>query len=137
MKREPLDNDEYFVIPNPIYDVVFRYLMEDKESAKIVLSTLINEEIIDLNFEPLSHTNKVKESNSQREITLFHLDFKATVKLPNGEKEVIMIELQKAKLPNDIFRFKRYISKNFQQREKEDIINPETGAVKQLKSPFV
>ena len=57
MKNELAEN-EYIIIPNPIYDVVFKYLMEDIESAKIVLSTLISEKIIALKLEPLSHTEK-------------------------------------------------------------------------------
>jgi len=44
--------NDYIIIPNPIYDVVFKYLMEDEESAKIILSTLINENIKHLVFEP-------------------------------------------------------------------------------------
>jgi hypothetical protein len=39
------ESSDYIVIPNPLYDVVFRYLMEDIESAKIVLSMLIGQNI--------------------------------------------------------------------------------------------
>ena len=46
------NEDDYIVIPNPIYDVVFKYLMEDNQSAKIIISTLINEKIKKLTFEP-------------------------------------------------------------------------------------
>jgi len=52
------DDSEYIIIPNPIYDVVFRYLMEDPESATIVLSTLINEKITSLQLEPQTHAQK-------------------------------------------------------------------------------
>ncbi len=42
----PTTNEQdYIIIPNPIYDVVFRYLMQDYDSAMIILSTLINEKI--------------------------------------------------------------------------------------------
>ena len=136
MRTDNIENDEYFMIPNPIYDVVFKYLMEDYESARIVLSTLIGEEIISLDFEPLSHTQKLEDRGNNREVTLFHLDFKAKVRLPNGETELILIELQKAKLPNDIFRFKRYIAKNFQQKEKEEIVDPVTKALKKIDKPI-
>lgn len=46
--KQVSNDNEYIIIPNPIYDVVFRYLMSDHESALIVLSTLINEKIIKL-----------------------------------------------------------------------------------------
>jgi hypothetical protein len=36
---------EYYTIPNPLYDVVFRFMMEDAERAKIVLSTILGQEI--------------------------------------------------------------------------------------------
>ena len=40
-----INESDFIIIPNPIYDVVFRYLMEDPDSALIVVSTLINENI--------------------------------------------------------------------------------------------
>jgi hypothetical protein len=116
---------DYIVIPNPIYDVVFRYLMADYDSALIVLSTLTNEKIIKLHLEPLTHPEKkgpkIKDPGSEQEISLFHLDFTATVELKDGSQEMIMIELQKAAEQNDIFRFKRYIGKNFQHKRKEEL----------------
>ena len=36
------------IIANPIYDAVFKFLMEDKKVAKILLSALLKKEIIDL-----------------------------------------------------------------------------------------
>ena len=35
--------------------------MEDNQSAKIILSTLINEKIKKLIFEPVSHTEKIQD----------------------------------------------------------------------------
>lgn len=35
-------------IANPIYDVIFKYLMEDIESAKSIISAIIGKEIIEL-----------------------------------------------------------------------------------------
>jgi hypothetical protein len=138
-----IDN-EYIIIPNPIYDVVFRYLMEDTESATIVISTLINEKIKKLNVEPSTHSQKKEKTNetaiqdpkTQDDIRLFHLDFTATVELPDGREELIMIDLQKASEPDDIFRFKRYISKNFQKKQEKEIIDPLTQSVKSIQHPI-
>ncbi|MBI4649199.1 MAG: hypothetical protein HY738_22045 [Bacteroidia bacterium] len=135
---------EYIIIPNPIYDVVFRYLMDDPESAIIVLSTLINEKIKKLHLEPITHPEKkkkpeditIEDPKTQDDIRLFHLDFTATVELPDGTEEMIMIELQKASEPDDIFRFKRYISKNFQKKQEEEIIHPETKAIETINKPI-
>ncbi len=53
------NEQDYIVIPNPIYDVVFRYLMQDYDSAIIILSTLINEKIKSLEFQPLTFAKKL------------------------------------------------------------------------------
>jgi len=135
---------EYIIIPNPIYDVVFKYLMEDTESAIIVLSTLINQKIKSLRLEPITHAEKknntqqieVKDPKTKEDIRLFHLDFTATVELPDGTEEIIMIELQKASLPDDIMRFKRYISKNFQRKLEVETINPTSGVLEIVEKPI-
>jgi len=135
-KHDDIQNSDYFVIPNPIYDVVFKYLMEDNESAKIVLSTLINEKIKKLTFEPISHTEKIKDPKTEKELKLFHLDFSAIIEKPDGSEELIMIEIQKANRASDIFRFKRYISANFQRKQEKEIINPRTQAVERIHKPI-
>ncbi len=146
------DNDsEYIIIPNPIYDVVFRYLMEDEQSAIIVISTLINQKILSLEAQPLTHSEKkqMEEDENGEEVEIkkntfktkdnllmFHLDFKAVIELENGEREIVMIELQKATTPSDIFRFKRYISRNFQQKQNKEIIDPITKDNKVVEAPI-
>ncbi len=142
-KQNNADN-EYIIIPNPIYDVVFRYLMEDAESALIVISTLINEKIKKLQLEPLTHTEKkenqidieIQDPKTKDDIKLFHLDFTATIELPDGSEELIMIEIQKASEPDDIFRFKRYISKNFQKKQEKEITDPKTQAIETVNKPI-
>ncbi len=147
MKNTELHNpDDYIVIPNPIYDVVFKYLMEDNQSAKIILSTLINENIKKLTFAPVSHSEKIQDPTNEKMIKLFHLDFTAVIEKSDGKEELIMIELQKAnnamielqKANNasDIFRFKRYISANFQQKQEEEVINPRTKEVEKIYKPI-
>jgi len=128
--------EDYIIVPNPIYDVVFKYLMEDLESARIILSTLINKKITELNFEPLSHAEKIKDPKSEKDIKLFHLDFTATIVDEKGKEELIMIELQKANKASDVFRFKRYISKNFQKKTEKEIIHPITQAVEKVMKPI-
>jgi len=39
-------------IANPIYDVVFKYLMEDSKIAKLMISSIIGEDIEELSFMP-------------------------------------------------------------------------------------
>jgi len=139
-----MNENDYIIIPNPIYDVVFRYLMEDPDSAMIVISTLINEKIKKLHLEPITHSEKnenwtkieIQDPKTKDDIFLFHLDFTAIIELPDGSEEMIMIELQKASEPDDIFRFKRYISKNFQRKQEKEITDPKTQAIETVKKPI-
>lgn len=116
--------------------------MEDPESAMIVLSTLINEKIIRLELEPQTHTQKkvnplhLTDPTTGDDLRLFHLDFTAIVELPDGSEEMIMIELQKASQPDDIFRFKRYISSNFLRKQVKEIIHPTTLEVTTINKPI-
>ena len=45
------------IIANPIYDAVFKFLMEDKKVAKILLSALLKKEIIDLEMRRHEYTS--------------------------------------------------------------------------------
>jgi len=142
--NQPVQETDYLIIPNPIYDVVFRYLMEDTDSAMIVISTLINEKIKKLHLEPTTHSEKkenlfgieLQDPQTKEDVYLFHLDFTAVIELPDGSDELIMIELQKASEPEDIFRIKRYISKNFQRKQHKEITDPKTHAIETINKPI-
>ena len=99
-------------IANPIYDVVFKYLMEDKKIAKIILSSIIEEEITDLDFLPKEQTLILED----RSFTVQKMDFSAKIKTKDGEKQVI-IEIQKAKFATDIIRFRRYLGEQYSRKE--------------------
>ncbi len=43
-------------IANPIYDVVFKYLMKDEKVARLLLSAIIGKDIISLEFRPTEHS---------------------------------------------------------------------------------
>ncbi len=99
-------------IANPIYDVVFKYLMEDKKIAKIFLSAIIEEEILSLDFLPKEQTLILED----RSFTVQKMDFSAKIKTKDGEKQVI-IEIQKAKFATDIIRFRRYLGEQYSRKE--------------------
>ena len=97
------------LIANPIYDVVFKYLLEDKKVAKLLLSAILEKEIIDLEFKPKEYSTK-KEDNT---LTVYRVDFKAKIKLNNNETKIVLIELQKAKYYTDLMRFRRYLGRQY------------------------
>ena len=105
-------------IANPIYDVVFKYLMDDSKIAKLLLSTIIEEEVIELSFLPQEKIGELaranKEDDSRPPLTVYRLDFSATIKTPQGSKQVI-IEIQKAKFATDIMRFRKYLGEHYQK----------------------
>jgi hypothetical protein len=112
-------------IANPIYDVVFKFMMEDEKVAKSFLSAIIGEEVVELDFASSEHTLRdisVKKSGQQNEkkedsslcLTVCRYDFSARIALPGGGFKTVLIELQKAKLTSDIMRFRRYLGRNYQ-----------------------
>lgn len=101
------------IIANPIYDVVFKYLLEDIEIAKEFLSTILDVKIVSLTVKP----QKTLVKSDSGDIRIFRLDFRAVIQLANGEEKMVLIELQKAKQSYDILRFRKYLGKNYQKEE--------------------
>ena len=102
------------LIANPIYDVVFKYLLEDLDIAKGFLSELLNLTIESLSIEP----QEVIVPKENYGFTVLRLDFKAIIRTPEGTKK-ILIELQKGKYATDILRFRRYLGSNYQKSDGE------------------
>ena len=118
------------IIANPIYDVVFKYLLEDIEIARELLSTILGEEIVSLELKPQETTTESSASS----ISILRFDFKAIIKSKTGEIKKVLIELQKAKQVFDVMRFRRYLGDNYR---KEDIITDDKGESKKFPLPIV
>ncbi|MBF0408180.1 MAG: hypothetical protein HQM10_12555 [Candidatus Riflebacteria bacterium] len=103
------------LIANPIYDSVFRYLLNDKKIAKIILSTMLDKEIAELEIKPTE--TPIPDDNMPVKYSVFRLDFAAKIKAEDGTLTSVIIEMQKAKLPNDILRFRRYIASTYQSTD--------------------
>ena len=102
-------------IANPIYDVVFKYLMEDAKVAKLLISSIIGEEIEELDFRPQEFSTDIDVSRLEGRsgtLTVYRLDFSARIKTGDGSKNVI-IEIQKAKFATDIMRFRSYLGNQY------------------------
>ena len=101
------------IIANPIYDVVFKYLLEDLEIARELLSTILGANITNLTVKPQETLVK----SDAGEIKIFHLDFKAVIDLADGQQKTVLIELQKAKKSYDLLRFRGYLGENYGKAE--------------------
>ena len=103
------------IIANPIYDVVFKYLMEDTEIAKGLLSTILKTDIIELSLKP-QETTTTAFAGTQI-VTVLRLDFVAVIKQTNGTNKKVLIELQKTKRGTNIARFRRYLGEQYQKED--------------------
>ena len=101
------------LIANPIYDVVFKYLMEDTEIARRLLSKITGEEIIEISVQPQEYAGR----SDKFEVIILRLDFKATIKTKDGKHKKVLIELQKGKNSADIMRFRKYLGDNYRKED--------------------
>ena len=109
------------IIANPIYDVVFKYLLEDADIARDLLSTILGEEVVHLEFKPQETSTESSEG-----IKILRLDFKAIIKKKDGTLFKVLIELQKSKQVFDVMRFRRYLGDNYR---KEDQLVEKDGTI--------
>ena len=91
-------------IANPIYDSVFKFLMEDERVARTLLSALLQKKVVKVEMRPHEYTN-----TQQDRISIFRIDFGAYIREDNGSEHLIIVELQKTWRPTETLRFRRYL----------------------------
>ena len=96
------------IVANPIYDIVFKYLMEDERVARTILSALLKENIVAVKMRPHEYDNIDHDR-----LSIFRIDFGATVRDEQGEDHLILVELQKTWLPTETLRFRQYLGKQY------------------------
>ncbi len=129
------------IIANPIYDVVFKRLMENEKIAKFFIGTLLDQTIETVEVKPQEYTYQgeldtpeglqaVEERMRKRfSIWVYRLDFIATIKTETGEYKKVLIEIQKAKNSIDLMRFRNYLAEQYKKEDKidnEDVVLPIT-----------
>ena len=102
------------IIANPIYDTVFKKMMENERVAKFFIGTLMEQQIETVEVKPQEFTY----SDELAGLAVFRLDFIATIKTENGEYKKILIEIQKAKNQIDLMRFRRYLGEQYKKEDK-------------------
>lgn len=95
-------------IANPIYDIVFKYLLEDERITKTILSALLQKEVVEVEQRRNEYTNIGREG-----LSIFRIDFGATVRESDGSVHLILIELQKTWLPTETLRFRQYLGAQY------------------------
>lgn len=108
-------------IVNPLYDLAFKYLMENTKLAKKVLSVILD---LEIEHVAISQQETVLPDN-RRGLTLFRLDFKADIKEADGTRKTVLIELQKSKFATDIQRFRNYLGQNYMSKMQDKVAEPQ------------
>lgn len=95
-------------VANPIYDAVFKYLMEDARIAKTIISALLKREVAEVSVRKHEYTNGTRDK-----ISMFRIDFGAQVRQDDGSLKLILIELQKTWLETETLRFRQYLGTQY------------------------
>ena len=113
-------------IANPIYDCVFKFLMQDKAAAKLIISAITEFEVEDLELRP---TEIQISAGSIKELTVYRLDLAAKIKTDEGSK-LVTIEIQKAKMVTDIMRFRRYLGSQYSSEANYEQVSEDADTYK-------
>lgn len=100
------------LIANPIYDSVFKFLLEDDRAAKVLLSALLKRDVRELKMRRNEYTNL-----QQTRISLFRIDFSAKLVDDSGKEQLVLIELQKTWLATETLRFRQYLGTQYLNKE--------------------
>ncbi len=103
------------IIANPIFDVVFKRLMENDRVAKFFISTILDEVVESVEIKPQEFTYVEALAG----VSIYRVDFIATIRTADGGHKKVLIEIQKAKNTTDLMRFRGYLA---EQYKKEDVI---------------
>ena len=95
-------------IANPIYDIVFKYLMEDERIARTILSALLKKDVVAVEMRPHEYSDDRKDT-----LSVFRIDFGATIRNQDGSEHLILIELQKTWLETETLRFRQYLGVHY------------------------
>ncbi|MBR2205020.1 MAG: hypothetical protein IJ898_01510 [Prevotella sp.] len=95
-------------VANPIYDIVFKYMMEDERIARTILSALLKVEVLAVEIRPHEYSDDTHDN-----LSVFRIDFGATILDAEGNKKLILIELQKTWLETETLRFRQYLGVHY------------------------
>lgn len=96
------------IVANPIYDIVFKYLMEDERVARTILSALLKKDVIAVQMRPHEYSDGNRDT-----LSVFRIDFSATIRQEDGSEKLILIELQKTWLDTETLRFRQYLGVHY------------------------
>ncbi len=106
-------------VANPIYDVVFKYLMQNQRVARLLIGRITGLAVQSLTVSPQETAVRRTAGAPERDLplTLLRMDFAARVRTADGGERQVLIEIQKANAPTVIERFRRYLGQQIGSRD--------------------
>ena len=115
-------------VVNPIYDTVFKYLMQDEKVAKVLIGNILKTKVVSIQMNNNEYSAMLPDGKK-----VFKLDFSATILDRSGKHQLVHIEVQKALEEGEIMRFRSYLgaiymdqTKKYQETIKDSKTNIET-----------
>ena len=108
------------IVANPIYDIVFKYLMEDERIARTILSALMKQEVVEVHMRNNEYNDKLSDN-----LSIYRIDFGATVIDEKGRKQTTLIEVQKTWVETEVLRFRKYLG--FQYSNASNVVGSGRG----------
>jgi uncharacterized coiled-coil protein SlyX len=116
-------------IANPIFDTVFKHLMENNRVARYFVETIINQPVESISVTPQEFTYFKSSPQTLAEsgltpdeikkienLSIVRYDFVAIIRTPEGHKKVL-IEIHKARNVVDLMRFRTYLAEQYKRRD--------------------
>lgn len=103
------------IIANPLYDTVFKFLMEDKRVSSIIIGRLLQRKIKSIT----QRNNDVTQAGVDG-LRLLRLDYAAVVEDENGDEVEVCIELQRASTETEVERFRQYLATQYSNKSNVD-----------------
>ena len=116
-------------VVNPIYDTVFKYIMQDEKVGNILKTKVVSIQMNNNEYAAMLPDGK----------KVFKLDFSATILDRDGKQQLVHIEVQKALEEGEIMRFRSYLGAIYMDSTKkylETIQNPKTKEETTVEHPL-
>ncbi len=111
-------------VVNPIYDTVFKYIMQDEKVAKVLIGNILKTKVVSIQMNNNEYAAMLPDGKK-----VFKLDFSATILDKENKQQLVHIEVQKALEEGEIMRFRHYLGAIYMDSTKkyqEIIKNPKT-----------
>ena len=103
------------IIANPLYDTVFKFLMEDRRVSAIIIGRLLQKKIKSIT----QRNNDVTQAGVDG-LRLLRLDYAAVVEDEDGHEVEVCIELQRASTETEVERFRQYLATQYSNKANVD-----------------